>query len=60
MEDAGLAITAPLLGVADLRALEQSLKALEQGKLNAQGFYPRIYPVRGTIQFATGWSWNNR
>jgi hypothetical protein len=60
MEDASAAITAPVLGVADLRALEQSLNALEKGQLNAEGFYPRVYPVRGTLKFATGWSWNNR
>ncbi len=60
MEDASVAVTAPVLGVADLRALEVSLRALQSGQLSAQGFYPRVYPVRGTIQFATGWPWNNR
>ncbi len=60
MKDAGVSITAPVLAVADLRALQESLRAQQRGQLEAEGFYPRVYPVRGTIKFATGWPWNNR
>jgi len=60
MEDPGIAVKAPVLEVEDLRALDRTLTAMEQGSLSASGFYPRIFPVRGPIRFATGWTWNNR
>jgi glyoxylase-like metal-dependent hydrolase (beta-lactamase superfamily II) len=60
MNDATAAVTAPVLGVADLRALQRSLEAIARGDLSATGFYPRVYPVRGPITFATGWAWNTR
>ncbi len=60
MEDATVAIQAPVLSIADLRALQRSLGDLGQGRGAAEGFYPRVYPVRGTLKFATGWTWNNR
>lgn len=60
MEESGAVVRAPVLEVADLRALERTLTAIEQGRLLATGFYPRVYPVRGKMMFATGWSWNNR
>jgi len=61
-------IKAPVLGVADLIALENTLVALEQdnlaaippGGLDTVGSYPRVFPVRGVIKFATGFWWNNR
>ena len=53
-------IAAPVLEVADLRALETTLVAIEGGKAVSAGSYPRIFPVRGSITFATGFSWNNR
>jgi hydroxyacylglutathione hydrolase len=59
MEDATIAVEAPVLEVADLRALENSLAAIEQGRMASTGFYPRVFPVRGPIKFATGWDWNN-
>jgi hypothetical protein len=60
MEDPSVAVTAPVLEVEDLRALDGTLTAMEQGELTSRGFYPRIFPVRGPIRFATGWMWNNR
>jgi glyoxylase-like metal-dependent hydrolase (beta-lactamase superfamily II) len=51
---------APVLEVADLKALERSLIALDAGHLEWTGFYPRIYAVRGIVTFATGFPWNNR
>jgi hydroxyacylglutathione hydrolase len=53
-------ITAPVLEVADLRALEATLVAIDSGKAVSAGSYPRIFPVRGPITFATGFAWNNR
>jgi hydroxyacylglutathione hydrolase len=53
-------VRAPVLEVADLRALEAALLRIEQGKLQSTGFYPRVFPVRGAMTFATGFSWNNR
>jgi glyoxylase-like metal-dependent hydrolase (beta-lactamase superfamily II) len=60
MEDATATIQAPVLTVADLRALQQTLTGINEGRLEATGFYPRVYPVRGPLKFATGWAWNNR
>ena len=60
MEDPSIAIKAPVLDVGDLRALAASLQAIDAGTVRAGGFYPRIFPVRGKIRLATGWSWNNR
>jgi hydroxyacylglutathione hydrolase len=60
MADPPAPVRAPELQVADLRALESSLTLIEQGGLASTGFYPRIFPVRGAVTFATGWDWNNR
>jgi glyoxylase-like metal-dependent hydrolase (beta-lactamase superfamily II) len=60
MEDPAVAVTAPVLQVADLRALDRALTAIEQGSVTSVGFYPRVFPVRGPVKFATGWAWNNR
>jgi hydroxyacylglutathione hydrolase len=60
MDDPAVAVKAPVLEVEDLRALERTLAAIEQGDLRSTGFYPRIFPVRGAVTFATGWPWNNR
>jgi hydroxyacylglutathione hydrolase len=60
MQDAPAPVRAPVLEIADLKALETTLVGIEQGKLASAGFYPRIYPVRGSITFATGFPWNNR
>lgn len=60
MEGSPAPIRAPVLEVADLRALERALTAIGQGGLISSGFYPRTFPVRGAIKFATGRSWNNR
>jgi hydroxyacylglutathione hydrolase len=53
-------ISAPVLEVADLRALEATLVDIDSGKAVSTGSYPRIFPVRGPITFATGFAWNNR
>ena len=60
MTDDPKIIAAPVLGMADLRALEATLAAIAVGDAKASGFYPRVYPVRGAITFATGFAWNNR
>ncbi len=60
MEDFPAPVRAPVLQVADLRALEKALTSINQGDLPSRGFYPRIFPVRGAVTFATGWAWNNR
>jgi glyoxylase-like metal-dependent hydrolase (beta-lactamase superfamily II) len=60
MEDEPAPLKAPVLHVADLRALESALISINQGDLSSSGFYPRIFSVRGTVKFATGWAWNNR
>jgi hydroxyacylglutathione hydrolase len=53
-------ISAPVLDVTDLRALEETLVHISTNDLSYTGHYPRIYPVRGQITFATGYAWNNR
>jgi len=53
-------IGAPVVGMADLRALEATLVAIDRGTAVSAGSYPRIFPVRGPITFATGFGWNNR
>jgi len=53
-------IGAPVVEVADLRALEATLVAIDRGTAVAAGSYPRIFAVRGPITFATGFAWNNR
>ena len=53
-------ISAPVLSVTDLRALKETLLQINAGDLRYKGHYPRIYPVRGLITFATGYAWNNR
>jgi hydroxyacylglutathione hydrolase len=60
MADDPATVSAPALDMADLRALERTLLGIRTGELKPVGFYPRIYPVRGMITFATGYSWNNR
>ncbi len=60
MDDTADAVKAPVLDVQDLRALDHALSGIDEGSSRASGFYPRIFPVRGSIQFATGWPWNNR
>jgi hydroxyacylglutathione hydrolase len=60
MQDAPAPVRAPVLEIADLKALETALVGIEQGTLASNGFYPRIYPVRGNITFATGFPWNDR
>ena len=60
MADNPATVSAPVLDISDLRALEQTLVQISTGELEAKGLYPRIYPVRGALTFATGYPWNNR
>jgi hydroxyacylglutathione hydrolase len=60
MQDTPAPVRAPVLEMADLKALEAALVAIQEGSLASNGFYPRVFPVRGPITFATGWPWNNR
>ena len=60
MADAAPVTRAPVLEIADLRALEHTLVGIESGAAESSGWYPRVFPVRGPITFATGYSWNNR
>jgi hydroxyacylglutathione hydrolase len=53
-------ISAPVVEMADLRALEATLVAIDRGTAVSAGSYPRIFTVRGPITFATGFAWNNR
>ena len=58
--DNPIIFAAPVLDVADLRALEATLVAIAGGTAVSTGSYPRVFPVRGPITFATGFAWNNR
>jgi hydroxyacylglutathione hydrolase len=58
--DNPIIIGAPVLEVADLHALEATLLAIDNGTAVSAGSYPRVFPVRGSITFATGFAWNNR
>jgi hydroxyacylglutathione hydrolase len=60
MADSPAEVRAPVLQVADLRALVRALTSINQGSLPSRGFYPRLFPVQDPIRFATGWAWNNR
>ena len=60
MADAAPIVAAPVLEIADLRALEQVLVGIQSGAAASSGWYPRVFPVRGPITFATGFPWNNR
>jgi hydroxyacylglutathione hydrolase len=60
MADAPAPVRAPELGIDALRALQIALVGIDRGESSSQGFYPRIFPVKENIQFATGWPWSNR
>ncbi|HUI61829.1 MAG TPA: MBL fold metallo-hydrolase [Steroidobacteraceae bacterium] len=68
MADPPAPVRAPVLAVADLRALERSLVGIQRGTLatlRIEGLptiasYPRVYPVSGPVTLATGFPWNNR
>jgi hypothetical protein len=57
-----------VLARADLQDLEQTLRAIEQhairpipsADLKPVLSFPRVFPVRGSMTFATGYVWNNR
>jgi hydroxyacylglutathione hydrolase len=61
-------VRAPTLEFADLKALEATLVAIDQGtidpiapgNLEIMGSFPRVFPVSGAVTFATGFRWNNR
>jgi hydroxyacylglutathione hydrolase len=60
MEDEPAPVQAPVLDVADLTALQTALGAIDRGDLSSSGLYPRKFPVKGAMTFATGWNWNDR
>jgi glyoxylase-like metal-dependent hydrolase (beta-lactamase superfamily II) len=60
MEGPPAPVRAPVMGVVDLRALESALVAIDSGNAPSSGIFPRIFPVKGAMTFATGWVWNNR
>jgi hydroxyacylglutathione hydrolase len=60
MADNPATVSAPVLDIADLRALKETLVQISNGGLRSHGLYPRIYPVRGPVTFGTGFPWNNR
>jgi len=68
MADPPAPVRAPVLEIADLRYLEQTLRGIEQRaipQIPSVGLevilsFPRVFPVRGAITFATGYTWNNR
>jgi len=60
MDQDSATVAAPRLGVIDLRALLATLRAIDGKTARSTGFYPRIFPVRGSIRFATGFPWSNR
>jgi hydroxyacylglutathione hydrolase len=68
MADPPAPVRAPVLEFADLQALEATLVAIDSGKidpiqpgsLETVGSFPRVFPVRGEVSFATGFRWNNR
>jgi hydroxyacylglutathione hydrolase len=53
-------VEAPVLEIADLKALERTLAAIGSGQARSTGWWPRVFRVRGPISFATGFRWNNR
>ncbi len=53
-------VSAPWLGIPDLRDLRDALARVRSGDALATGFYPRRYPVSRQMTLATGFRWNNR
>jgi glyoxylase-like metal-dependent hydrolase (beta-lactamase superfamily II) len=60
MEDPAELVQAPELHRDYLVALQATLIGIRDGTLQSEGIYPRIFPVRGKVNFATGWRFNNR
>jgi len=58
-DDPGI-IAAPRLRMADLRALQAALVAVDAGVAAPEGFYPRVFRVSATVRFGTGFAWNVR
>lgn len=61
-------VHAPVLEYQDLRALESTLTAMAQGRIDSSDSgelesvagFPRVFPAGATVKFATGYLWNNR
>ena len=53
-------VSAPWLGIPDLRDLRDALARVRSGDGLATGFYPHRYPVSRQMTIATGFRWNNR
>jgi hydroxyacylglutathione hydrolase len=60
MADPPAPVRAPVLGVADLLRLRETLEGIERGPAHSSGFYPRSFPLHDSMTFATGLPWNNR
>lgn len=50
----------PRLPVSDLSDLESTLKGAREGRLEAEGIFPRTYQVNDHIELQTGFPWHNR
>jgi hydroxyacylglutathione hydrolase len=59
-DDRAKVLSAPRLAVTDLRALRAALSSIAAGNALSSGFYPRSFPINDTMNFATGFPWNNR
>ncbi len=53
-------VSAPWLGIADLRDLRDAIARVRNGDEHATGFYPRRYSVSRQMTLAAGFRWNNR
>ncbi len=60
MQEAPAVPAAPVMGYQDLQALQKALRARRSGLADYEGFYPRRYPVTGSMTLATGFPWNLR
>jgi hydroxyacylglutathione hydrolase len=57
---AGEKISAPWLTMNDLRDLDTALGAIDAGRSQSTGFFPRRFPVNEQMTILTGFPWNNR
>jgi hydroxyacylglutathione hydrolase len=53
-------VSAPWLSMKDVQDLDAILTDVRAGKVQAKGFYPRVFRVNEEMTLATGFPWNNR
>ena len=53
-------VSAPWLGMADLKDVDTALVRVRDGQLRSTGFFPRKFPVSQQMTLDTGFAWNNR